>query len=335
MPPDESAANQTRAALTAPDQTAWWQLPVRLDVERKLLPAQRALRRDQHDDQNFEADRRHATRCPKWTDKGLTVTKLYWQTALKSKKSTKGSSMRRFLFAMLALAAIAAPASATTIIDRFTGTIGDDGISTHNIDIWNLFGGGSLVGQRFVATVSIVGPIYSPVFTTAEPGQHYLPNENLPAYTNVMTATLSINGHVFALTPGSDLNGIAQVEPGLGIAELELSESTPGYGVAGLHVEADLGNALPNDFSAPMPRLFGSQLGPMPINTSSFYYNQEWLTLNVDGINIRGHHHIGHGHGEHDPVASVPEPSTWALILLGFVGLGVAFRARRRPLTIS
>jgi hypothetical protein len=31
----------------------------------------------------------------------------------------------------------------------------------------------------------------------------------------------------------------------------------------------------------------------------------------------------------------VPEPSTWAMMLLGFVGLGVTLRARRRPLTIS
>jgi hypothetical protein len=31
----------------------------------------------------------------------------------------------------------------------------------------------------------------------------------------------------------------------------------------------------------------------------------------------------------------VPEPSTWAMMLIGFVGLGVAFQARRRRLTIS
>jgi hypothetical protein len=53
-----------------------------------------------------------------------------------------------------------------------------------------------------------------------------------------------------------------------------------------------------------------------------------------------GHGH-GHGHGHHDHwligtlsadngVGAVPEPSTWAMMLLGFAGLGFAFRQSRR-----
>jgi hypothetical protein len=34
--------------------------------------------------------------------------------------------------------------------------------------------------------------------------------------------------------------------------------------------------------------------------------------------------------GNLTPVAGVPEPSTWAMMLLGFIGLGFAFRQRRR-----
>jgi hypothetical protein len=33
--------------------------------------------------------------------------------------------------------------------------------------------------------------------------------------------------------------------------------------------------------------------------------------------------------------SSVPEPSTWAMMLLGFVGLGFAFRQSRRKLSIA
>ena len=33
--------------------------------------------------------------------------------------------------------------------------------------------------------------------------------------------------------------------------------------------------------------------------------------------------------------AAVPEPSTWAMMLLGFLGLGVAFRQSRRKVSIA
>jgi hypothetical protein len=36
-----------------------------------------------------------------------------------------------------------------------------------------------------------------------------------------------------------------------------------------------------------------------------------------------------------DTVASVPEPSTWAMMLLGFVGLGFAFRQSRRKVSMA
>jgi probable HAF family extracellular repeat protein len=43
---------------------------------------------------------------------------------------------------------------------------------------------------------------------------------------------------------------------------------------------------------------------------------------------------IGHGFLASDPPAStVPEPSTWAMILLGFAGLGFAFRQSRRKMS--
>ena len=41
--------------------------------------------------------------------------------------------------------------------------------------------------------------------------------------------------------------------------------------------------------------------------------------------------------GDHfvTPVTSVPEPSTWAMMLLGFCGLGFAFRHSRRKLLFA
>jgi hypothetical protein len=33
------------------------------------------------------------------------------------------------------------------------------------------------------------------------------------------------------------------------------------------------------------------------------------------------------------PASAVPEPSTWAMMLLGFAGLGFAFRQSRRKMS--
>jgi hypothetical protein len=38
---------------------------------------------------------------------------------------------------------------------------------------------------------------------------------------------------------------------------------------------------------------------------------------------------------DHDPVASVPEPSTWAMMLLGFVGIGAMTYRRRTRAAIA
>jgi hypothetical protein len=35
------------------------------------------------------------------------------------------------------------------------------------------------------------------------------------------------------------------------------------------------------------------------------------------------------------PVTAVPEPSTWAMMLLGFAGLGFVFRQSRRQLSFA
>jgi hypothetical protein len=35
------------------------------------------------------------------------------------------------------------------------------------------------------------------------------------------------------------------------------------------------------------------------------------------------------------PISGVPEPSTWAMMLLGFAGLGFAFRQSRRKVSFA
>ena len=47
------------------------------------------------------------------------------------------------------------------------------------------------------------------------------------------------------------------------------------------------------------------------------------------------HDHDDHHHHDHDLTAGVPEPATWAMMLIGFAGLGFAFRQSRRKAAFS
>ncbi|PZQ63502.1 MAG: hypothetical protein DI570_08790 [Phenylobacterium zucineum] len=57
------------------------------------------------------------------------------------------------------------------------------------------------------------------------------------------------------------------------------------------------------------------------------YYNSSW---GKDHKHSKGCGHQADDSGYGTPVAWVPEPSTWALMIVGFGGAGVALRSRRR-----
>ncbi len=59
------------------------------------------------------------------------------------------------------------------------------------------------------------------------------------------------------------------------------------------------------------------------------FYEFESLAGNVLLAEVSG------AGGSLTPVAAVPEPSTWAMMLLGFAGLGFAFRQRRRKVCLN
>jgi PEP-CTERM motif len=55
--------------------------------------------------------------------------------------------------------------------------------------------------------------------------------------------------------------------------------------------------------------------------------------ITINGIS-RGQGHYA-GTAEFTPVAAVPEPTTWAMMLLGFGAVGFSIRRKRRPTLIS
>jgi hypothetical protein len=54
-----------------------------------------------------------------------------------------------------------------------------------------------------------------------------------------------------------------------------------------------------------------------------------------NGFNSDGEFLASIGHGFLASTSAVPEPSTWAMMLLGFAGLGLAFRQPRRKVSVA
>jgi hypothetical protein len=89
------------------------------------------------------------------------------------------------------------------------------------------------------------------------------------------------------------------------------------------------GSQFTADLTDGGPGLFGyagnTNLGPIPVGSS--WPNEIDLT-NGAHVNISGVHGATFS-------AAVPEPATWAMLLLGFGGLGAALRSKRRPALVA
>ncbi|MEO7411428.1 MAG: PEPxxWA-CTERM sorting domain-containing protein, partial [Sphingomicrobium sp.] len=62
-------------------------------------------------------------------------------------------------------------------------------------------------------------------------------------------------------------------------------------------------------------------------NVSAFYL---WDSADVGSINLTNTQGYSNAVLYQGAIAAVPEPSTWAMMLIGFGGVGVAMRRRRR-----
>ncbi|WP_205854204.1 PEPxxWA-CTERM sorting domain-containing protein [Phenylobacterium kunshanense] len=82
---------------------------------------------------------------------------------------------------------------------------------------------------------------------------------------------------------------------------------------------------------------FGVDYGPTVVNHQSI--RRRYFAFNITGCNAAGAAHNGCGLGEvvfessqaaPPPGGAVPEPATWAMMIMGFMGTGVAIRRRRQ-----
>jgi hypothetical protein len=87
---------------------------------------------------------------------------------------------------------------------------------------------------------------------------------------------------------------------------------------------------------------FGVDYGATVVNHQAI--RRRYFAVNITGCNAAGAAHNGCGLGEvvfessqaaPPPVGGVPEPATWAMMIMGFLGTGAAVRRRNRGLATA
>jgi hypothetical protein len=215
----------------------------------------------------------------------------------------------RIKSAALACAALGALLSTSAFADIVTETY--TGTVRSGVDNAGFFGSNNadLSGLAYTATY---------VFDTAVPGAaHYGLGGIFFTYgggvnTPAVSAAMTINGHTFTTN-------------GLGHAELDASNMSSGSFRTYAQANAAFGNQFDNfletqDPAAPYPTSLSSPFTYtyLAVGTSSAYgtfkIGLDQLSLSPTTVTL---------------TAAVPEPSTWAMMILGFAGVGFMAYWRR------
>ena len=200
-----------------------------------------------------------------------------------------------------ALAVFAANAAdATVFTQTWTGTV------FSGVDSANVFGGGNLAGQTFVATYVFDDSIGVVTNTGTQHSAHGgavypLPTPNLSASLTIKGVTYSFVGTQYGDILALQESGFSQVTSAARSATAYLTNSVYDFSVAAF---ADLSF----NYSGSVPST-GSG------STGQFEYGGEKLLFKNQTYSIS---------------AAVPEPASWAMMIGGFALVGSAMR-RKRP----
>jgi hypothetical protein len=212
--------------------------------------------------------------------------------------------IRSLLIAGAALAFVSTAASAAIVTETFTGT-------ASGLDTYGFFGAANTAldsNTAFTATyvfdTSNVGAGFGPGSQDIYGGTGY------PLPDPLISATVAINGHTFSS------NGFWSSE-----LAVKYFSAFDAYAFAGTAsgrffytsiISTNLNAPSPSSVNSPFS--YSYQTGDL--NNGTFVFDGEHLDLSSTTVSL---------------AAAAPEPSTWAMMILGFAGIGaMAYRRRKQ-----
>jgi hypothetical protein len=234
----------------------------------------------------------------------------------------------------VALLAGISTASADIITVTWTGSLSPAGTGG-TVDTNGLFGatGASYAGDPFSATLvfdsATAGAIYNPATGTLEGGSDINGSRSPGTPSPLVSASLTINGTSVSIGGGYSAQLVSTPGSSAGTASFTTyvqSGATSGNTEL-LKLEfsgANLTGAVPGfpiaiNQNGSFTLVSGD--GVLANQASQFFDNGETLTFVPASVTVT----------DQSSVAAVPEPSTWAMMLVGFGGLGfLSYRRSRR-----
>ncbi|KQS01976.1 hypothetical protein ASG11_14275 [Sphingomonas sp. Leaf357] len=214
---------------------------------------------------------------------------------------------------------IAVPASAATLVAGSTGVAPTGGVPAGQ---GTLLASQVFSGQAFTFAATFNQAVYLNAagtldfyFQVIRTGAGSISNQEIRSFTISDFGAYLVDGYASALDPDGTGLFIAANNPNL--ANGTPSPSTTTFG------RSPSGSVVTIEFGA--NGLTGTENSATYIfRTNATAYNNQGTFGIIDGSTLQGL--------TFQPIAAVPEPATWAMMLVGFGGIGLGMR-RRKPRT--
>lgn len=206
--------------------------------------------------------------------------------------------------ASVAISLFSTTASAAVVVETFTGTVSGN-------DVSGLFGAkGAILSTTFTTTYVIDTSLLGAKQTNDPNGIGTYGGSLYSASSPVSSATITING--ITLSEGTSFYSEHFIDPATG-AFLATGYAEDGTGSILYNIVANADPSAPHLTSLDTP--FSYTVSVNSQNEGEFDFLSDRLVLFNKTVTV----------------AAVPEPSTWAMMILGFAGVGfMAYRRKQR-----